>query len=114
MMNDQATQAALIDAQRQRIARLEQRLAWREQQAHHRLPPEEYRTAALAAFAAVEAAQRGNLVDLEALAPRTIAEMRAHLSTYVTALAAQADLEPMFIDAMRAAVLGADGDEGAA
>lgn len=97
---------AIVDAQRARLDTLTRRLAWREQQATQRLDPEEHRTAALAAFATVEALQAGNLTAVEALAPRSIAEQRAQASALVTGLAAVADTQPGLIDAIRGAVLG--------
>lgn len=103
---------ATIEVQAARIRELEQRLAWREAQATARLTPEEHRCAALAAFAAVEAAQQGNLVELEVLAPRTVAEMRSHLAALTTALAALADRDPHLVPAMRSAILNVE--DGAA
>lgn len=89
------------------------RLLAREDQARHRLTPEEEQAEKLAAVAAVEAYRDGRIDDLQRVAPTTLAACRAHLVTLTTALADVAAATPGLLDDLRATLVADDEEEQA-
>lgn len=87
------------------------RLAWREEQATHRLTADEAQAERLAVVAAVEARIRGDVAAVEAVAPRTIAAIRMQAATAIEALADLTQNQPEIAPALRAAILAADTEE---